>query len=115
MTIKNKIIAALPMFCAFVFLFVGFVFDVWHPTWVIFLLIPIAPVILYSRFAALAYPTFCVIVFLLLGFLCDLWHPGWLIFLTIPIFNIFFDTKNLRKKKDKEMNMEYIEIDEENK
>ena len=88
-----------------VYLIMGFVWDLWHPGWLIFvvaaLLSPIlsainrpklrpekksshlGPVVDWDRINA----AFCAIVFLVaipaylvLGLVWNLWHPGWLIF-----------------------------------
>ena len=116
MKIKGKIISATPMICVLAYLLIGFVWNIWHPTWVIFFLIPIVPVILYTKVAKIVYPVICVVIFLLLGFISNLWHPAWLIFLTIPIFNIFFEPGKKRKCHDcDDKDVEFVEYTEEEK
>ena len=75
-----------------VYLVVGFVAHVWHPTWLIFFAIPLyhwgVDVITHKRIKGL--PTFIAVavsltVFLIVGFVCNLWHPTWLVFLIVPI------------------------------
>lgn len=108
-SLKFKIIAATPIFCVIVFLILGFADDIgfsdkplWHPGWIIFLLIPIVPFILGTKRITLGYPTLCIIIYLILGFCFKKWHPGWIIFLTIPLVGIF-TTKpiiSIGRKKD---------------
>ncbi len=82
-----------PVLCALIYLLLGFIWNLWHPGWLIFFTIP-----LYYTFwedlqkgkgfkKALkgGWPICCVLIFLGLGCIWGLWHPGWLIFLTVPI------------------------------
>ena len=84
-----------PIAVVVIYLVLGFVFDLWHPGWLVFFVIPI-----FYEFVAMAeakgarskanlFPMalFCVVTFLLLGFLRDLWHPTWIVFLLIPIYH----------------------------
>ena len=48
MTLKNRIIAVTPLVSLIIFLTVGYVFNIWHPTWVAFLLIPITAILIGS-------------------------------------------------------------------
>ena len=93
---RNRLVAATPLICLIVYLFVGFYFNVWHPTWVIFFLIPIMPVLLGLERLVISYPLFCVVAYILLGVFLDFWHPGWLIFLTIPVVSILFPNKKIK-------------------
>ena len=118
-SLKARIIEATPLICLIVYLFIGFVFHIWHPTWVIFFLIPIMPTILSENLAKTLYPLICVVVYLFLGLTWSLWHPAWLIFLTIPVYYILFRPlikegwhKSSKKKNTKEKR-EYIEVEEE--
>lgn len=73
---------------------VGVIFDIWHPTWVAFLAIPVISSLITAikrrNPHKFAYPVFAAIVFLLLGFLYGLWHPGWVVFLTVPVYYSVF-------------------------
>lgn len=100
MNIKNKIIAATPMLCLIFFLAFGFIDGNWHPTWMIFFLIPIMPCILGPRPIQSSYPLLCTVAFLAFGFLADAWSWCWIFFLTIPVFYIFFPKKNTRNKSE---------------
>ena len=77
-----------------IYLFLGIVFNLWHPGWLIFLMIPIfhvfvSPMKKGERWKSLPYPVVCVVIFMLLGFLFDGWYYAWLIFLTIPLWSYF--------------------------
>lgn len=73
-----------------IYILISVFFNLWHPGWLLFLLIPIW----YSLVEAIhkknanvfAYPVLAVLVYLVLGFYVNAWHPGWVIFLTIPIY-----------------------------
>lgn len=69
---------------------VSAVWGLWHPAWLLFLLIPIIDstinAIRCRSPKVFAFPVFVTLIFLCLGFFLDAWHPGWLVFLTIPIF-----------------------------
>jgi len=83
-----------PIIVVAVYLFIGFVFNMWHPTWLLFLTIPIYYMLVEMYRAksfrqkanVFPYPIICVLFYLTLGFDYNLWHPMWMIFLTIPIY-----------------------------
>ena len=93
-----------------VYLIMGFVWDLWHPGWLIFVVAAlislllsainrpkmrpvktrthIGPIMDWDRINA----AFCSIVFLVaipaylvMGFMWNLWHPGWLIFVVATV------------------------------
>ena len=89
-----------PLLIVAAYLFLGFLFDLWHPGWLLFFAIPI-----YYQLIAMAaarelrkklnlFPMalLCVVVYLLLGFFLNLWHPGWMLFLLIPIYHTLVST-----------------------
>ena len=80
-----------PVFIAFAYLFVGFVFSWWHPGWMLFLTIPLyyLPESERTPLRLLGNPVMITIIYLLLGFICGWWHPGWLVFLLIPVINAY--------------------------
>lgn len=80
-----------PVFVAFAFLLLGFVFHWWHPGWMLFLTIPLyyLPERERTPLRLLGNPVMITIIYLLLGFVCGWWHPGWLIFLLIPVINAY--------------------------
>ena len=89
-----------PVIVVAVYLFIGFVFNMWHPTWLLFLTIPIyyMLVTMYKsngfkqKANVFPYPIICVLFYLTLGFDYNLWHPMWIIFLTIPIYYSIVNT-----------------------
>lgn len=78
------------VFATMVFLAVGSITDIWHPTWIIFFLVPIIDTlvraIIYRSAHIFAYPVLVTAGYLCLGFLANLWHPGWALFITIPLY-----------------------------
>ncbi len=95
---KNRIIAATPMICVIIYLCCGFIWDNWHPSWVVFFLIPIMPFLLHAKGLKSIYPIICLGVYLFLGFMYQWWSPAWIIFLTIPVFYILFPNKKNVKR-----------------
>jgi len=76
------------------YLLMGFVWNLWHPGWLVFLAIPV----LYELAAMVAekdlhkqlnlFPVAPLVVaaYLSMGFFWSLWHPGWAVFLLIPLY-----------------------------
>ncbi|MCK9236389.1 MAG: DUF1700 domain-containing protein [Acholeplasmataceae bacterium] len=95
---KNEqlLVSLSPFIATITFLFIGLTLDIWHPTWLIFLIIPMSGIIFNTgrkeRIVALS-PFVAVIVFLSIGFFAGIWHPTWLIFLIIPTFGILLYTE----------------------
>jgi len=89
-----------PIIVTAFYLFLGFFFRWWHPTWLLFMTIPLyytMPDFSGGRDPAkemmkFAYPVLVVMVYLLLGFILNWWHPSWLIFLTIPLYYILLSS-----------------------
>jgi len=83
-----------PIIVVAVYLLIGFLFNRWHPTWLLFLTIPIYYILIQMHKASsfkkkaniFPYPIICLLFYLTLGFDYNLWHPMWLLFLTIPIY-----------------------------
>lgn len=74
----------------FVYVSIGVLYNIWHPTWLVFLLIPliggIASAIQHKNWRLLPYPILVTAIYLSLGFLYNAWHPAWVLFLTIPLY-----------------------------
>jgi hypothetical protein len=72
------------------YLVIGFSYNVWHPSWLVFLLIPVW----YSLVDAVSrknarlflYPVVVVIFYLTGGLVYGIWHPTWVAFITIPVY-----------------------------
>ncbi len=83
---------AFPLIIICLYLAAGFCFDWWHPTWLLFLTIPIYYAGLYG-----SYPVLVTLLFLLAGFCFSWWHPAWLLFLTIPLFYLLYHPHSEKK------------------
>lgn len=73
------------------YLILGFAWGLWHPGWIVFLLIPVLDsvrrCILNKNIMQFCYPILITIVFLLLGFtVSGAWAWSWVLFLSIPMF-----------------------------
>ena len=71
-----------------IYLLLGFGWSLWHPGWIVFLLVPLyACAASGNLFASISNLT--VILYLVLGSVWGLWHPGWLVFFLIPLAATF--------------------------
>ena len=84
---RCKADAAYPM--TITILYLGFVFDLWHPGWLVFLTIPLRYIHFKSAWDRWTHPVTITLIYLALGCFWDLWHPGWMIFLLIPVLNAY--------------------------
>ena len=79
-----------PILVVFAYLIIGFAFNLWHPTWLLFLTIPLYYTLIAAfknnNWYAFPYPILVVAVYLGIGVFFDIWHPTWLLFLTIPVY-----------------------------
>ncbi len=87
-----------PLIIAVIYVFIGVLFHLWHPTWLMFLLIPAYYEIVtrigqntenmstYQILKAVPVASIVIIMYLVMGFVLHLWHPGWLVFLVIPCY-----------------------------
>jgi uncharacterized membrane protein len=98
----NRIVALMPFLSTIAFFILGFGFSLWHPGWMVFLMIPIVAIIVntFERgknqgLVALS-PFIATVTYLILGFAFNLWHPGWLVFLIIPVFGILSGRKGMK-------------------
>lgn len=93
---NNKLVALSPFVAVITFMVIGLTTNVYHPTWLIFFIIPMTAIILNTRnkdrIVSLS-PFIAVIIFILIGYDTGIYHPTWLIFLIIPISAIIFNTK----------------------
>jgi|AntAceMinimDraft_18_1070375.scaffolds.fasta_scaffold00029_3 uncharacterized membrane protein len=97
----NRIVALMPFISTIVFFILGFGFDLWHPGWMVFLLIPVVAIIINvfekgkNQGVVALSPFIAIFTFFILGFVFDLWHPGWLVFLIIPVIGVLSGKKNM--------------------
>lgn len=90
MSLRKKILTATPLITLFLFLLIGFITDIWHPTWLIFLLNFIMPYILGFKRWRISVPLITLVAYLIICLTFDnLWAKGLIIFLLIPIIEIF--------------------------
>lgn len=83
-----------PLFVVLIFLAFGFAANLWHPAWLVFLLIPIyyhlAGALCVTnkkaRLLAMPVPEVALLVYLCFGILANLWSPTWIVFLVIPLY-----------------------------
>ena len=78
------------MIAVLVYVAIGVFYHIWHPTWIVFLLIPLygfmASAIQQKDWKLLLYPIAIAATYLTIGFLYGAWHPAWLLLLTIPLY-----------------------------
>ena len=101
------------LICVIIFFVMGACFNLWHPAWLIFLLMPslisLIQAIIQRNWRIFAYPVFITFAYLALGFSHHAWHPAWILFLTIPLYYVLgsFIEKNVNSN-DKKGNGEEI-------
>ena len=91
-----------------IYVAIGVLYNIWHPTWIIFLLIPVSSGIVSAiqqkNWKLLPYPVLITTIYLSLGYLYNAWHPAWVLFLTIPLYysliNYFRQIKRTQNKVD---------------
>ena len=74
-----------PIFITILYLLLGFVFNLWHPGWLLFMTIPLYYLKPKTASERWLNPVMITLIYLILGFFFHLWHPGWMIFLAIPV------------------------------
>lgn len=83
-----------PLIVVIVFLIFGFAANLWHPAWLIFLLLPIyyhlgGALCIRSkkaRLLAMPVPEVALLIYMCFGILANLWSPTWIVFLVIPLY-----------------------------
>lgn len=86
---SNKFVALSPFIATIMFFILGFGFELWHPGWLVFLLIPISGVLSSKRKSDIktvieVMPFIAILIFLIIGLNTGVWHPTWAVFLIIP-------------------------------
>ena len=83
----------IPILTVAAYLVLGAVFKMWHPGWIVFVIMPalmsVFECIIVKKLGAFVYPLLATTVFLVLGFYFDWWHPARIVFITIPLFYMF--------------------------
>ncbi|MCD4826643.1 MAG: DUF1700 domain-containing protein [Acholeplasmataceae bacterium] len=97
---KNKLIALTPFIAVITFMIIGLTTEVYHPTWLIFLIIPMSAIILNThgkeKIVALS-PFIALIFFFIVSMTTETWQPTWLIFLIIPLLSMLYNKNTLKK------------------
>ncbi|MCL2022808.1 MAG: helix-turn-helix transcriptional regulator [Oscillospiraceae bacterium] len=101
--LRKVILAALPapIIVTALYVAIGYTFNQWTPTWLLFLMIPIYYQLLLMvkvkgkqrKLNCFPIALICLVIFLILGLLFGLWHPGWLVFLVIPLYYVIVNAK----------------------
>jgi uncharacterized membrane protein len=100
---SEKAIALSPFVTLIIFFILGFGFDLWHPGWLVFILIPVVAIVMSmgktkeDHLTTALSPFFATTTFLILGFGYDLWHPAWMIFLIIPVLGVWNSRYDMKK------------------
>lgn len=91
----------MPLLITIIYLLVGLIWNMWHPGWILYLLIPVYDSIIAAirqrNLRCFNYPVFITVVYLVIGFYLDWWHPGWILYLTIPVFYTVVPGKRISK------------------
>ncbi len=90
---RHKIIGVTPFIAVFIFLLIGFTKDVWHPTWLVFMSVPIVGAFLATeniKDAIMGGTTLIVVtIFMAVPLLSEIpWHLSAFIFLFVPIVGV---------------------------
>ncbi len=112
--VRELVTGLTALLCVIAYILMGSILTLWHPGWLVFLLIPIAEsivsVIAYRRVTKLAFPVMVAAAYLIIGFQAGMWHPWWVLFLTIPVFYMVFRPIERIWLKDKKVTIDDIEI-----
>lgn len=101
---SGSIIGLIAVLAAAAFFVLGFVYGKWHPGWLVFLVVPIAAIIIdairkkdVSGSIIGLIAVSAAAVFFILGIMFDIWSVSWLVFLAIPLAAIIIE---ISKKRD---------------
>lgn len=98
----EKLIAVSPFVATIIFIILGMQFDLWHPGWIVFLIVPISGVLFGGRtgwktkLVGLS-PFIATTAFVGVGYFYDVWHPTWVIFFIIVILGLLFEKQESKK------------------
>ena len=84
-----------PILICLLYCVLGAVWNLWHPMWILFLVIPVYYLGIYN-----GYPIIAAILFFLVGFIFDTWNVAWLLFLTIPVFYFLYSFWENKKNQE---------------
>ncbi len=102
--LSGSVIGLIAVLAAAAFFVLGFGFDKWHPGWLVFLIIPVAAIVIdavrkkdVSGSIIGLTVVAAVVVFFILSFAYHAWSVSWLVFLAVPLTAMIID---ISKKKD---------------
>jgi len=90
---KDRMMVGYISIITILYIIFGLTYSIWHPTWLIFLTIPMFAMITFEKniqFVAFT-PFISVIIFFIWGHYFDGYHMAWLVFLLIPMAGILSD------------------------
>lgn len=97
---KNKSsrwVAIAPFIAVISFVILGYYFKTWHPTWLVFLIIPASGAFFSAgdirKKIIRTIPFIALVTYFLIGHYLKTWHPTWLVFLLVPITTILLKEK----------------------
>ncbi|MDY0346132.1 MAG: hypothetical protein RBQ70_00555 [Acholeplasma sp.] len=113
----KRLSEVMPFIALLLFLWIGFATNTWHPTWLVFFLIPLTNIIVERKLDARKLVGITVTAtYITIGLMYGAWHPEWIMFLLIPIINtLFFPQKNayFNVNSDFKKNFRRVIIDDE--
>lgn len=87
---KQAVNTAFPILVVAVYILIGAVWNLWHPGWILFLMIPVvcslADAVDCRDARRFAWPVLVTAVYLWFGVTAGLWHPLWVLYLTVPVY-----------------------------
>jgi len=98
--VDTILVALSPFVATIVFMWLGLSYNLWHPGWLVYLVVPVMGVWTGRKGMSTmefltAQSTFIATAFyLIFGFVYNVWHPTWVVFFLIIIFGLFTDTKD---------------------
>lgn len=98
------------MIAIVVYIVIGYMYHVWHPGWLVFLLVPVISTLICAvrnrNANFFAYPVLVALIFLYSGLVNHVWHPAWAVFLTIPLYYSLVGYIRQWRKRDTESGMD---------
>lgn len=107
MSKNTKIITLVTTWLVFIaYILLGTLANLWHPAWLVFLLIPIVEE--FCEFVKTKSLNRCPVglivigTYLLIGFVAGIWHPTWVMLCAIPLYYITINAFPEKGKSVKE-------------
>lgn len=98
---NDKVIALMPFISLIIFMIVGLSYNIWHPTWLIFLLTPLSAILLNTKIENSFVGIGCFIALiayvLWLYFMPSYWRYHWLVFMLVPFLGYLYTKKRIDK------------------